>query len=128
LYVWKYKDQIYVGLIFKSNSWNLIEFKLFKNYFFKSKSSFYSIFFQQNQLNFLLCPTMWAVWVGADVVKSHFFFSTSCLSLEEDSLTMTALWARMVFSSWQCWIRNDVRNNVSQFAKRLWNKKLLYLN
>jgi hypothetical protein len=65
---------------------------------------------------------MGAVLVGADIVKSHLLFSATCLGLEEDCFAVTALGARMIFGSRQCWIRNDVRNDVRQFTG-MWRKK-----
>lgn len=36
----------------------------------------------------LFCPSVSTMWIGAYIVKSHFLFSSSCLSLEKYSFPM----------------------------------------
>lgn len=48
----------------------------------------------------LFSPSMRAIWVGAHIVQSHFFFGSTSLGLEEYRFTMSAFRTSMVFSSW----------------------------
>lgn len=64
---------------------------------------------------------MRAVLVGAYIIQSHFLFSASSLSLEKDSFSMSALWARVLFRSWQRRITDDIGNNVRQFVNFVHN-------
>ena len=64
----------------------------------------------------LFGPTMSAVNVGANVVKSHLVFSTARLGLEEDCLSMLALGTRMILRSGQCRVADDVWNDLSDFV------------
>lgn len=71
---------------------------------------------------------MRTVLVGANVIQSHLFFSATSLCLKENGFSVTTFRTRMIFSSWQRWIRDDVRNDVRQFTKILENKLLLHVN
>lgn len=52
----------------------------------------------------LFSPSMYTVLIGG--IQSHFFFGTSCLSLEEYRFTMVTFQAGVVISTWQGWIRS----------------------
>lgn len=94
-----------------------------------SNGLFYWDLLEEKEICSLFGPSMRAVLVGADIIKSHFLFSATCLCLEEDGLTMTTLWTGMIFGSWQCRIGNDVRNDVRQLTRKkivkLWFKSSL---
>ena len=70
------------------------------------------------------CPSVSAVAIGANVIQSHFFLCTSRLRLEEDCLSVIALWAWMVFCSWQSWVWDNISHNLSEFTLD-WKKKML---
>ncbi len=69
--------------------------------------------------NISFSPTMGAAWIRADVIKPHLLFGTTGLTLEEDSFFVTTFGAGMIFSSWQCRIRNHISNNLSKLTEKL---------
>lgn len=63
-----------------------------------------------------LGPSVRAIRIGAYVVQSHFFFSSTGLRLEKHRFSMATLRTSMVFRSWQRWIGYNIGHNVRQFA------------
>lgn len=61
---------------------------------------------------------MSAVLVRAHVVEPHFLLSAPGLGLEEDRLLVVTLGTGVILCPWQSRIRDNVRNNMSQFAGR----------
>lgn len=58
---------------------------------------------------------MSTILICTDVVQSHFFFSSSCLGLEEYSFPVTTLWTCMVLGTREGWIRDYIRHYVCKF-------------
>lgn len=68
------------------------------------------------QLSILLCPSVAAVLICTDIVKSHFLFSSSSLRLEENSFSVIAFWTWMILRPGQCRIRYNISDDVCQFT------------
>lgn len=81
-------------------------------------SDFYWENFWMLEMKFsLFGPSMRAVLIGANVIKSHFLFSATRLSLEENSFAMSAFGARVIFGAWQRRVGNNIGNDVSQLTE-----------
>lgn len=59
----------------------------------------YDHFDECHTSTYLFSPSMRTVWIGAYVVKSHFFFSASCLGLKENGFPVATFWASVVFGA-----------------------------
>ena len=70
----------------------------------------------ENDWEKLFSPSVCTVGVCANIVKSHFLFSTARLGLEKHCLSVGAFGTRMILSSWKSWIRYNISNNLSQFT------------
>lgn len=71
--------------------------------------------------SFLFSPSVCTMCIGANIIQSHLLFSSPCLCLEEYSLSMIALWARMILTPRQGGIRDHIWHNMCQFINFMHN-------